>query len=125
MSLGTEVQLSSHNYPSYYPSYAYVLWTFRYSDLPTSDIRYQFDFGYVYLGSSDTLKVGSGWNPDNSSTTFARFYGYYSGYPTNLLIPVGNVHVEFDANSYSERQGFQIQISVRNISGIYIMLRHC
>ena len=119
MSLGTEVQLSSHEYPNYYPPYAYVLWTFQYADSTvSSDLRYRVTFGYVHIQSYDHLKVGTGWDPNNYNSNITSFYGYYSGYPSDLVLPAGDMFVEFYANSYYEGQGFQLEMSVLNITGI-------
>ena len=79
----------------------------------TTDRVYFISFGYVYLGSYAILKVGSGWDT-NSALKEVR--GSYSGYPDDLYIPAGNMFIEFDASIYA-RTGFNLHISVRNITG--------
>ena len=112
------MNITSHNYPYYYPDDAYVLWTFQYeSGAESTGIIYRLTFGYVYLGYNDYLHVGTGWDPNNTISIIASLYGYYSGYPTDVSIPAGKMFVEFDADSYSETSGFRIIIGTWNISG--------
>ena len=114
-------QLASHNYPNYYPDNAYVLWTFQYADdMDNTDVVYLVEFGYVRLGYNDVLIIGHGWNGYNStksSDIIVSHRGYYNGFLDNILISAGDIFVEFFCDSYSERQGFQLNIQVANISG--------
>ncbi|XP_072168048.1 ovochymase-like [Diadema setosum] len=117
LSPGMRLYLPSHNYPSYYPPNAYVLWTFQSFEFVgnESTVIYQILFGYVYLGAYDYLTVGYGWDPDNS---YIRYFGsYYSGYPIPLILESKDVFVEFRADDYSERSGFNLELSVFNTSG--------
>ena len=108
----------SHNYPNYYPDDAYVLWTFQYEyGADNTDVIYDFSFGYIIIGYNDYLLMGTGWNPNDTAAVIVSYYGYYSGYPDELSIPVGKVFVEFDADSYSEGTGFNLNIKVLNMSG--------
>ena len=119
LSLGVQIQLESHNYPSYYPDYAYVLWTFQY--LPgedTIDIGYVISFGYVYIGYYDYLRVGRRWDPNSGTEIIFSIGDYYYGYPDNLVLEAGDMFIEFEADSYSEGTGFQLEVNVRNITGI-------
>ena len=51
-------------------------------------------------------------------------YGdYYTGRPGDLILAAGDIFIEFDADDYAEWQGFQLQISVRNISGMIVLFR--
>ena len=86
-----------------------------------SDIReiyYQITFGYLNLGSYDYLKAGQGLIPHNATGTVVSYGHYYNGNPPDLLLEAaGDMFVEFDANSYSQRSGFQLEIMVQNITG--------
>ena len=120
LTLGTEVELPSHNYPGYYPDDAYVLWTFQpASSGDNTDIVfiYHVEFGYVQIGYYDYLKVGYGWNPVNTSAILASYGNYYFGYPADLYIPATDIFVEFDADDYNERTGFELKLGVFSLSG--------
>lgn len=118
LSVGMEVFLKSHNYPSYYPPNAYVIWTFSVaSGQNTNDSLFHIDFGYVNLGSGDVLRIGSGSDPHNYSTYFASFGHYYSGYPDDIFIDPVDMFVEFEADSYSQRTGFAVEIAMINVTG--------
>ena len=121
LSIGEQIQLTSHNYPSYYyPDYAYVLWTFQYSPgEDTTDIGYVISFGYVGIGYYDYLRVGRGWDPNNATAVIYSQGDYYYGELDDLVIAAGDIFVEFEADSYSESFGFQLNMTVQNISGIY------
>ena len=120
LSLGMDITLSSHNYPGYYPDDAYVLWLFQYEEgLDTTNIIYVITFnGYVRIDYNDYLKIGYGSDPDNSSSIVASYGDYYSGIPNDIYLNAGDIFIEFDADSYAEWSGFQIQLSVWNSSGM-------
>ena len=120
LTVGSEVLLPSHGYPNNYPSDAYVLWTFQYaSGIDSNDIMYQISFGYLQISSNDYLTVGYGWNPNNA-TTYIISYGYsYNGLPPDIFTAATKLFVEFDASSSNEAEGFQLTLSVRNISGMF------
>ena len=117
VSVGDVFLLQSHQYSSNYPPNASVLWTFQYAagEDPTN-VFYQVSFGRVYLGYGDNLIVGTGLSPDNSTLSFA-FTGYYNGYPRSRFYEAGHFFASFESDSYYERQGFRITLTVRNISG--------
>ena len=119
LSIGTTVNLTSHNYPNYYPPSAYVLWTFQYAgSTDSSDIRYRISFGYIYISDYDYLKVGPGWDPDDYSLNITTIYGYFDGYYDDVLLPAGNMFVEFYSYSdYYTGQGFHLMIRVQNLTG--------
>ena len=115
-----EVHLTSHGYPDYYPPNAYVLWTLQYAiGQDPTDIVYQISFGYLYFGSNDFLRISSRSDFDNSTGHIVSFGDYYSGYPDDVFLPGGDMFIEFDADSYSERWGFQLWISAHNFSGTF------
>ena len=116
---------------SYYPNDAYVLWTFYYHDYETgqdiTDIVYQIVFDSVYLGQSDFLRIGSGWDPDKTSAVIAMYGSdddWYWDTPDDLFIDAGKMFVEFDADSTEQWRGFSVTITVRNVTGtnIYIYI---
>ena len=118
--MGIEVHLTSHGYPDYYPPNAYVLWIFQYAvGQDSTESVYQISFGYLYFGSDDFLRIGSGSDSNNSTGDLVSFGDYYSGYPDDFFLPAGDMFVEFDADSNSERQGFELWISVQNVSGTF------
>ena len=124
LTVGYEVLLPSHGYPNNYPSDAYVLWTFRYAPgIDSTDIMYQISFGYLQIGSNDYLTVGYGWDPKNATASIIS-YGYsYGLYPPDIFTAATNLFVEFDASSSYEAEGFQLTLSVRNISGICLVFK--
>ena len=116
--MGDEIQIISHNYPAVYPSEAYVLWKFwDGSGSENSETVYHISFGTIHLASGDFLRVGYGWDPDNSSAIIDSFGDDYTGHPRDLLLPARDMFFEFDADAFSERSGFRISIRVSNISG--------
>ena len=120
LNVGSEVLLLSHDNPSYYPSEAYVLWTFSYnSGVENGDIYYHFSFAYIRIHTNDFLKVGFGWDPTNTTQLIYSYENYFSGYPSDVFVLPQNIFVEFDANPPNEYSGFQLNIAVRNISGNY------
>ena len=124
-----DIYLISHNYPDYYPSNAYVLWTFQYaSGNEKTDIWYQFQFGHVYLDYEDYLTLGYGSDPGNATTIIATFEDYY-GYPADLFIEPENIYVEFktDYYIYQQASGFKLNLIVRYISGrnLFVCLFVC
>ena len=111
LTIGQEFQVASHNYPNSYPPNAYVLWTFRYA----ADMTYFISFGFVHLGFTDVLTVGSSWDTNNP---FREVRGLFSGSPADVYyIPKGHMFIEFDADSYSQGSGFNLNIAVHNSSG--------
>ena len=126
LPLDSITRISSHNYPDYYPPKAYILWTFHYDSGSSnnSDIGYYIRFGIVYLGSGDYLRVGYGWDPNDYSEEIAS-YGNYSEatvYPDSLVVEAEDVYIEFEADSYGELLGFELEIKVLNASCIMCKL---
>ena len=122
LALGMDFKLSSHNYPNYYPPNAYVLWTFQYMDGEASaDVVYFIRYGYVRLGSYDFFRIGHGWNGSSTSELIFEQRGYFYGLLNYVVIPAGDIFIEFSANSYSEGQGFQFDFQVENASGIHYL----
>ena len=118
MAIGDEVQLISHNHPAAYSPNAYVLWRFRDDSGSDRDQTvYHVLFGNMYLASGDFLRVGHGWDPSNSSALIVSFGGGYVNRPADLLLNAGNIFFEFDTDSYYQDVGFNISVSVANISG--------
>ena len=113
---GTFLQLPSHNYPSYYPPDAYVLWTFQLATAD-DDIVYHISYGYVRIHYGDSLQIGYGWDPSDSLSLKSSYHGYYYGYPRALIIQSRNIYIEFDANSVNEWTGFEMSLNVQNTSG--------
>ena len=118
LKFGSEVVISSHNYPYYYPASAYALWTFQYAHGEDhDDLSYQISFGYVRLYSYDYLTVGRGWDRENSTAIVVSYHS--SGYPDNAYIDVGRMFVEFKTNSYSQYYGFQLNLIAIYTAGKY------
>ena len=107
------IHLTSHNHPNYYPADAYVLWTFHCQTNKLVTVS----FGYVHIGSNDYLRLGTGWDPSDNAATIVTYHGYYSGYPPDLTVFSEEMYVEFNADSYSERNGFNITLNVVNATG--------
>nr|XP_054763623.1 uncharacterized protein LOC129270248 [Lytechinus pictus] len=120
LDVDSHVQLSTFNYPyEYYQPNSYILWTFK-AGVDSGDIFSELSFGIVYLANyGDTLKIGRDWDSTNSSGhVIASFYGFYYGRPENRYITANNFFVEFKSDSFSERYGFLIDITVFNASGL-------
>ena len=112
MQLGDQVRLTSHDYPNYYPPDAYVRWTFHYADwLDSADVIYRIAFGTISLGSRDYLTIGS------NTTTFVSYGNYYRGQPDDVLLQASAIFVEFDADSYDQATGFELNIAVEYMTG--------
>ena len=119
LSVGTKVLLPSHNHPGHYPANAYVLWTFQPADgVDINDTVFHIDFGYLRIDLYDYLKVGYGWNANNTSALLASSRDYYYGYPPDLYIPATNIFVEFDAERPYEDSGFELHLTVLRLTGI-------
>ena len=116
--MGTLLHLTSHNYPLDYPPNAYVLWTFQLASHDES-IVHHISYEYIHLGWGDFLKIGSGWDQNDSMSTIVNHLGYYYGDPNDLIITSRKIYIEFDADAYSEYRGFDISINALNISGEY------
>ena len=125
LNLGSEVLLPSHGYPAQYPSNAYVLWTFLCTQVDTSTnlIAYTITFGYIDIGSEDTLIVGRGWSPDiQTNQRLIVSYGpSYSGYPFVAFCYDEMMYIEFEADDRYEAGGFQLDVGVRDRSGMIIL----
>ena len=117
MNIGSQILLLSHENPSYYPSNAYALWTFMYIPaIDNEDIQYQISFVYLRIRSNDFLKIGYGWDPNNTTLLISSYEDYY-GYPKDVYATANDIFVEFDANPPDESYGVQLNIKVHNISG--------
>ena len=118
MHLGSRVFLPSHEHPRYYPRNAYVLWTLHYTPgEDITDIVYQISFGYVRISLDDFLTIGYGWNPNNTSALITSYGHSYFGFPEDLFVPADDIFVEFKASHIHQAEGFELEITVRNISG--------
>ena len=118
--MGTLLHLRSHNFSSYYPPNAYVLWTFQLASRD-DNLVYHISYEFIHLESGDFLKIGSGWHRNDSSSTIVTHRGYYDGNPNDLIIMSTKIYVEFDADTYSEDIGFDISVNAQNISGEYFI----
>ena len=121
LNLESEVFLPSHGYPNNYPSDAYVLWTFvRAYGEESTDIVYEISFGYVRIDYHDYLKIGYGWDPNNATALIISYGDGYYGNPSDIFVSATKIFAEFDATSSYEDSGFQLRLSLRNISGMLI-----
>ena len=121
LPLDSITRIASHNYPDYYPPNAYVLWTFHYDSgsLDNFDIGYYIKFGTVYLESGEYLKIGFGWDPHNYAKEIASYGGYYQDttvYPDSLVVEAEDMYIEFEADSFGELLGFEVEIRMLNLS---------
>ena len=120
LSIWSGVELPSHNYPSYYPAKAYILWTLYYTlELEIAGARYHISFGEVSIEYA-TLTVGHGWEPHDQSSVIVSYGEYndysFSGHPSDIFI-TGDMYVEFRASSYYSGSGFNLALTVRNTTG--------
>ena len=120
LKIGDQVKLASHGYPNYYPSNAYVHWSFQYSSGRTSHdtAAYRITFKNISLGYGDNLTIGI------NSTRVALYDSYYRGRPDDLILEAGNLFVIFNTNSYYEDFGFQLEILVQYMTGMYLIILH-
>ena len=125
LNIGSQVHLPSHGYPDYYPSNAYVLWTFQFtSGVDNSDIVYQLSFGNVRIDYGDYLRIGYGWNPENTSALIITYGHNYIDNPPDLYITATDGYVEFDASPADQEKGFKLSLLVRNITGTCTAKHH-
>ena len=82
----------------------------------------------MYLGPSDFVRVGYGWEPDNSTAVMAKYGSEHSELyetPGKLFFEGNKFFIEYDAESLEslERGGFSLEINVLNMTGtIHVFL---
>ena len=114
LDTGSGIELSSPNYPYYYPSNTHILWTFE-SESNADRVTFQISFGILYLGFSDTLTVGTGFDPTNS-TLFNFTHGYH-GNLSDIIIESSVIYIELQSHESEGEGQFQLNVMVRNSAG--------
>ena len=113
--------LTSYNYPNFYPSGAYALWTFRSVLAIHRDVVYHIIFGRICLGRGDYLNIGHGHDPRNNKTIESIGSSDNILYlcPEDLLINSTDIFVEFEASitDKSTCVGFELQVGLLNVTG--------
>ena len=124
MTIGSEVSISSPNYATYYRPITNFLWTFQYDS--NDDLLAPFHISFeefVYLYSINSLTIGRGFDPDNSSATSISYGPSYFGYPRDILIEASVIFIEFKSDGIYNEGYFQLNVLLRNNTGIKLTLQ--